>query len=224
MIGIDTVLKLIAPHNCLVCGKEGTLICAWCEPDVTIAIPSRCYKCFKLTEDFGVCASHRSKIQLKNLWVSSSYEGKIKELLYLFKFGRTKDAASIIATLISCTLPFLPKEILITHVPTATSRRRHRGFDQSELIAKELAKICNLKHERLLSRVGHTRQVGAKRQIRKKQMNNAFRVTNRDKIIKQQVLIVDDIVTTGATMEAAARILRKNGAKKVFAAALAQKQ
>jgi ComF family protein len=117
----------------------------------------------------------------------------------------------------------MPPATVVTHVPTATSRVRRRGYDQAELLARQLAQDLKLPYASLLIRDGQSRQVGATRQARLAQLTHAFRIP---KHFPQNVsiLLVDDVVTTGATIETAARILRAAGAKSVSAAVFAQKE
>lgn len=119
------------------------------------------------------------------------------------------------------TLPDLPRDTIICHIPTARDRVRIRGYDQAEEIAKSLAKIRGYKHKTLLYRIGKSRQVGSGRKDRFKQLEGAFKL--RDISLEDtNILLVDDISTTGATVEEAAKTLRKSGAKTIDAAVFAQ--
>lgn len=119
-------------------------------------------------------------------------------------------------------LPYLNRETVVTHIPTATSRVRRRGYDPAELIARALAKESGLKHKTMLLRVTQTRQVGAKRNKRIMQMEYAFKPA-LEVPSSVPVLLVDDLTTTGATLESAAKCLKTAGAKTVNAAVFAQK-
>lgn len=219
----EKMIALIAPHHCLVCDTEGSLLCNWCEPDFLDPLPSRCYSCHKLRPDFAVCTPCRKKSPLSQVWIATSYTENAKQLLEQLKFNRCKAAAPVIAEYLNETLPLLEKDIIIAHVPTATSRRRQRGYDQSELIARELAKRRGLRLATLLARTGHTRQVGATKKQRAEQMQQAFRAANQQDLSGATVLLIDDLTTTGATLEAASKVLKTAGAKKIFAATFAQK-
>ena len=120
-------------------------------------------------------------------------------------------------------LPYFAADILIVPVPTATSRVRSRGYDHAKLLAKELAGAAQLKHESLLLRLCQTRQAGAKRQTRIQQLEGAFGLKKQD-IKGKHVLLVDDVVTTGATLEEAAKVLKQAGAKTIDAVVFAQKR
>jgi ComF family protein len=224
MFSLDGVLGLIAPHQCLVCGDEGDLLCEWCKQESVIPLPSRCYRCQAQTEESAVCGSCRRHTKLKNVWVRASYEELPRQLVHRLKFERAQAAAYTIAEIMHETLPYLPESVIICHVPTATGRRRQRGYDQAELIAHSLARLTGHPHVGVLARTGQSRQVGAKRQKRQLQLQNVFRPLKETQIERASILLVDDIVTTGATLEAAAETLYKAGAKKLYAAAFAQKQ
>ena len=121
-------------------------------------------------------------------------------------------------------LPFLPGEVIVTHVPTASKRIRQRGYDHAQLLARALVREHKLTYLPLLTRAGSARQVGSTRGTRLVQLSDAFRIIQTDRIRGASVLLVDDIVTTGGTLEAAARCLKQSGANQIDAVAFAQKE
>lgn len=221
---LDKILSVLAPHTCLVCGAEGNLLCVWCRLDNVPEVPSRCYHCHASVDQSAVCNKCRKNSPLKHVWVRTYYQSVPKNLIYQLKFGRAKKAAKTIAELLDTSLPALPKDTVVTYVPTATSRVRVRGYDQSQLIASHLAKQRSLPMARLLVRHGQTRQVGSVRTKRLEQAAKNYGLANNKRLSQKHILIVDDILTTGATLEAASRVLRKTGAKQVNAAVFAHKQ
>jgi competence protein ComFC len=193
-------------------------------PDALPILPARCYRCRQITEESSVCQKCRRQTKFAHVWVRSEYEGLAKDLIYRLKFERCSAAAVPIAELLAEALPWLPPDTVVTHIPTATSRHRQRGYDQAELLASQLAKKHDLRHAALLARIGQTRQVGAKREQRLLQLEQAFRIQSRHLVKNTSVLLIDDITTTGATIEAAASVLKNAGAKTINAAVFAQKQ
>lgn len=171
--------------------------------------------------DFATCNKCRRKTTLKHVWVASEFTDLAKELIHAFKFERTQAAAPIVASYMHELLPYL-EDIAIVPVPTASSRVRLRGYDHTKLIAKELAMLMNLPYLPALSRLGQTRQVGAKRQQRVEQLENSFRVNDSIGINKARILLVDDVSTTGATLGEAARTLKRAGTKQINAVVFAQ--
>lgn len=222
MLLLEPIISIIAPHNCICCGNEGKLICSWCLPEAFSKIPSRCYRCYATLMDYKTCNKCRKVWRPKNVWVVAEYELCAKELIKKLKFARAKQAANIIAEEIDTTLPQLDKKTIIAHIPTATSRRRQRGYDQSELIAKSLARRRGMRHATLLFRQGQSRQVGSDRKKRQNQLNESFRFKAGVSHV-ESILLIDDLLTTGATIEAATRVVKGAGVKKVYAAVFAQR-
>jgi ComF family protein len=219
----EKIISIFAPHTCLRCGIEGALLCNTCRMEAILPVPSRCYRCFTATKDFAVCKSCQKQTKLRQVWVASEYEGVAKDLLHYVKFERAQAGAAIIAVQLNETLPYLSNEVTLVHVPTATSRARQRGYDQAQLITKELAHLQKIKASQLLVRMGQARQVGAKRELRKTQLANAFRIYRSYKALPAHVVLVDDVLTTGATLESVAGILRQSGVRRVDAVVFAQK-
>jgi len=203
---------------------EGSLLCAWCAPDAVLPVPERCYRCNAVSRDSAVCSRCRRHSPLKAVWVRAQYAGTAKELVYKLKFGRAVAAARTISAMMDEALPDLPKTTVVTYIPTATSRVRLRGYDQSRLVAKALAARRGLVFAPLLIRHGQTRQVGADRKHRIEQAAKNYSVRNNASIAGKEILIVDDIVTTGATLESTAVLLNRAGAKRLYAAVFAKKQ
>lgn len=220
---VERFIDLIAPHDCLQCGADGAVVCEWCLPEVVDVLPSRCYRCRIQTDDSRVCRSCRRDSRLRHVWVSTGYEGTAKQLVHDFKFERKRAAVDQMAVLMTETLPYIRPDTIVTHVPTATGRVRRRGYDHAELLAKALAHKLNLRFNPLLRRMGQTRQVGASRKERLAQLEGAFQNVKVSDI-KKPVLLVDDLVTTGGTLETAARCLKRAGFRQVDAVVFAQKE
>ncbi|HKR82318.1 MAG TPA: phosphoribosyltransferase family protein [Candidatus Saccharimonadales bacterium] len=111
---------------------------------------------------------------------------------------------------------------VLVFVPTATSRVRQRGYDQARLIARELGRLHRIPLLPALVRVGQRRQVGASGEQRRRQLQDAFRVVRKPTLKGKHVVLVDDVVTSGATLEAAARVLHQAGAQRIDAAVFAR--
>lgn len=223
MFIVERLISILAPHDCLLCGSEGSLVCARCWMDGCPALPERCYLCRKASPNSAVCNSCRRKSKLKHVWVRTDYEGLAKDLIRVFKFERAQAADSIIAEYMHESLPYLENTVIVP-IPTATSRFRYRGYDHTALVAKELSKLTKLPHVSALRRLNQTRQVGAKRAKREEQLVDSFRIVQPDLMKGSKVLLIDDVVTTGTTLNEVAKTLKKAGAKQIDAAVFAQTQ
>lgn len=213
---IEYILDTIAPHECVGCGQEGRSFCNTCSLALPIIV-SRCYSCQHPTEAFTTCVACRRSSFLYSVHPATTYQGHAKELVWRMKFERlSAGARSIAATLARSGFD---SEELIVHVPTATSRVRQRGYDQAALIAKELARQTGLMYAPLLGRHGQHRQVGQSKKERKTQLKNMFLVTGE--VRNKRIVLVDDVITTGATLEACAEVLRKASAAQIRAVVFA---
>lgn len=222
MLLLERIISVVAPHNCLICGAEGDLVCNWCQNDAFVGMPSRCFRCLVAATNHEVCTKCHKISRLRHVWVRTAYEANAKNLIAKLKFQRAPAAATTAAQFMKETIPYLPKDTLVLPVPTASSRRRQRGYDQAVLLARELARELHLPTQKCLARLGQSRQVGTSRKLRLSQLEQAFRVTDCRAVKGECVLLVDDVITTGATLEAAASVLKKAGAKQVDAVVFAQ--
>ena len=118
---------------------------------------------------------------------------------------------------------FVRAEYLVIPIPTATSRTRNRSFDHSGLLARKVASKLNLKYFPALGRVGQSRQVGAKRTVRLTQAEDKYYVRFPSMVKGSRILLIDDVVTTGATLRAATKALRSAGARRVDALVFAKR-
>ncbi|MFO0781973.1 MAG: phosphoribosyltransferase family protein [Candidatus Saccharimonadales bacterium] len=143
-----------------------------------------------------------------------------KSLVGRLKFYGAQSAAKEIAKLLSTHA--LPEGCIVVPVPTATSRARQRGYDQAKRIARDFARHNNLPYLDCLARIGQSHQVGARRSQRIKQLRNAYRVKSGMRVKGIEIILIDDVLTTGATLEAAAACLKASGAKRICAQTFTQ--
>lgn len=218
----DTIIGLLAPHRCIGCDAESTLLCSDCQTKLP-KVPPRCYRCHRLSTGNRTCLSCRSSSKLYAIYVATVYDELAKTLIWKLKFDGAQAAAGAIAI---CLRGVLPQEknrqYLIVPVPTATGRVRRRGYDQAKLLARALAKQARLPYLDCLQRSGQAHQVGASRHDRLRQLKDSFRVVHKHTVRDVHIMLVDDVVTTGATLEAAATALKSVGARRVEATVFAQ--
>ena len=214
---IEQIISIIAPHQCLACHTEGRLICKNCVAQLPVP-DQKCYKCGNACTSKRTCQKCRSP--LKVISAATKYEGTAKDLIYHLKFGRATAAANDVAQIISERVAF-PADAIFVPVPTVPKRVRIRGYDQSVLIARNLAVLRGQAYIPLLARLGQQRQVGQSRQKREQQMRGAFRLVQHPVPPTTPIILVDDVLTTGASLKAAARQLRAAGFSRVSAVVFA---
>ena len=219
---LTSLLSLLAPHECLGCSAEGALLCATCRGGLSPAI-ERCYECHEATIGGRTCPNCLACTPLYAVRAATKYEGTAKDLLWKLKFGRARAAADEIGAMLARTTARRDMSgAIVTHIPTATNRVRQRGYDQARLIAKAFAQTKSAQYTPLLRRSGNVKQVGASRSVRTAQLANVFRPIHTEHIRNAHIILVDDVVTTGATLATAAEILRDAGARRVEAVVFAQ--
>ncbi len=157
------------------------------------------------------------------------YSGNLRGLIHLLKYDSVLPAASVLGQflasaveeLICGRLALYP---IVVPVPLHRTRHRSRGFNQAELIARHAAKRLGLEVSTavLIRRRDTVSQVGLSREERIANMSDAFRVPHKDAVKDRTIVLVDDVMTTGATLSECARALKKAGAKQVLAATVAR--
>lgn len=150
--------------------------------------------------------------------------GPLALALHRYKYERDVTLASPLALILADRCPLPPGHEIIVPVPLHTARLRWRGFNQASLLAKLLAKRRQVRiHPSLLRRNRPTiPQVGLNEQERRRNLTGAFSVTDGAEVRGRHILLVDDVLTTGATAEECARSLRRAGARKIDVLVLAR--
>jgi ComF family protein len=149
------------------------------------------------------------------VWITTNYGAIAQELIQVYKFGHLRAAAQPLTGMMGKTLRSFvnPAELkvanyLVVPLPTATSRVRRRGFDHSALLAKQIAQQLGLEYCQALGRLGQSRQVGASRQLRLSQSAGDYFVRQPQRLNGRNILLIDDVITTGGSLIAASKSLR----------------
>ncbi len=226
---------LLFPDDCKICKHpleeiSRIPICPAClKAPEPLAAEYFCSSCrtpflnhFPLDEE-GRCGLCRSGLRgFDHAYSFGSYEGTLRELIHLYKYGQVKPLARPLSDLLARALPRDEQFDAVVAVPLHWRRKRARGFNQSDLLAVSMAKRCGI---RLLHPVRRRRptqvQAGLSNTGRRENVAGAFEA-KAGSVAGMRILLVDDVMTTGATASACAQALKRAGAKSVALLTLAR--
>jgi len=225
---LRTLADLFVPPVCRVCRRPGDFpLCRGCLAEFRLISPPRCVTCGRPVRRAApptVCAACRISPPLyTRARPAGVYDGALREAIHALKFGGCRAIAGPLGDLIAATVQAddrLRADVIIP-VPLHASRYRQRGFNQAELLARRVAMRLGLPCEaRLLRRARATEaQSGLNREVRETNVRGAF-VCARP-LAGHDVLLVDDVMSTGFTVSECARALGSAGAREVAVATAA---
>lgn len=238
------LISLVLPDDCRVCGLPLTKasripVCDRCLHDAATPFEaeylcSRCRSPFFNRESLtttGLCPACDVEPEgFDSAWCYGAYDGALRRLIHVYKYEKVDTLAAPLARLLCDALPRDGEEFdLIAPMPLHWRKRWDRGFNQSELLAREVARRSGIEYRDLLQRVkASPAQAGLTFAARLQNVQGVFRL-RQQQLKKQQhhhgktsgaatkpaqglhVLLVDDVLTTGATVSAAARVLKRSG-------------
>jgi ComF family protein len=214
---LEIFLDYLYPKYCLLCLKEGKYICNECKSKLSFIDYPCCPVCKGVLRSKNyfihmVCKKHSS---LDGLFSLLRYDEKTKLILSEAKFKFAKEILKEIGIMLKPLYSSLPFKVdYLVPVPLNIERLNYRGFNQSEIIAKEL----NWKYKNILIRTKITKpQAKSNRAERLNNLRDAFMVDNKYKLENKTIVLVDDVYTTGATLMECAKTLKLHKAKKVYA-------
>jgi ComF family protein len=162
-----------------------------------------------------------------------SYEGALRELVHLLKYNGVRPATNVLGRMLATAITrlescFEQATVLVVPIPLFKGKKRQRGFNQAATIAQAALKIYPIAHRLELAtdvlvrtRETHS-QIGLTSHQRRENLRGAFKVARAQEVIGREVLLVDDVYTTGTTATECARVLRRAGASKVWVATVAR--
>jgi len=219
-------IRPIAGETCSICGERlisPFVLSAQADFLPTEASSTRellCGLCRRLTPPYVKATAY------------GSYDSGLRELIHLLKYNNVRPAANVLGRMLAEAMEdlqplFGDREIVVVPVPLHSRKLRQREFNQSELIARaalKLNRIAGLQlNAGILQRCRETQsQIGLSRHQRRENVRGAFVAPRPKEVIGREVLVVDDVFTTGTTVSECARVLRRAGASKVYVATVAR--
>lgn len=223
------ILDLIFPIYCLGCQKEGFWLCQNCFNKIKINDELQCPVCKNKSPQGKVCKKCENLTFLSGLWIAADYNEEIIKnsihiLKYKFAFDITRSIAQILVRFINNNKFILKNDFIIVPVPLHKKRFLLRGFNQSELLAKEISKTFSLKlSSQNLIRIKYTQaQVELDKKDRENNIKNAFFIKKPLEFSGKSVILIDDVYTTGSTMNECAKVLKQAGVKEVWGLVIAR--
>lgn len=221
-------MEIFFPKKCVGCGKFGQLVCFSCAQKIEKLKTLVCIECGKISRSGKYCPNCKKKAgaSADGIIVAAKYnEGPIKEMIHRLKYDGLLGLSDLIGEVLleRIVTISLPKNTIITPVPMHKSKEKRRGFNQAVLIARYLSERANIVYAELLVRTKQNHaQVGFNRRKRLANVRNSFEIAENVGISGKNIILIDDVITTGATINECAKILKLAGANKVYALAVAR--
>ena len=234
----EFILDLFFPKFCLGCQKEGTYLCDDCRALLDINEFDYCLcetkpQRIPNSQENGKCPKCKDK-KLSGIYFALPYKDKqlTKKLIYQFKYKPyLKDLAKTLASILIEHFVLSGKNTdgiwgnsVLVPVPLDKKKLKTRGYNQAEELAKELSKILQVLiiSENLIKIKPTKPQMELNKAEREKNLEGAFTIKNPQELLAKKVFLVDDVYTTGSTMQECALVLHKAGIKEVWGICLAR--
>jgi competence protein ComFC len=231
--GLRKILDFVFPQTCISCdGKikeDEYFLCASCRCDIGYIRQPHCFQCgvpadlsYLFPHEEFVCGDCRkTPFQFDQARSLGFYDTVLRTTIHHFKYRKQMGVLSEMDLMLEKYFHETPdfcQDFAVAPIPLHFNKMKERGFDQAFLIARQVAKLLKLPLEGgLLRRVKATSpQATMTRAERARNIKGAFEINRPEHVSGKNILLVDDVFTTGATVNEAAKILKKNGAGKVF--------
>jgi len=223
-----SLLDFVFPKFCINCRKFGSYLCSDCFSLASFVQGGFCTVCQKAAIGGLTHPICKNSLTIDGVFSSLNYTGVVKKLVYQFKYKpHLTNLKDLLTELFYEGLvqketfyKLLQKDAVFVPIPLFAAKKSKRGYNQSELLAKGIGEEFGISVVNLLLRAKNTKtQVGLTQIERKENIKDAFAIKPEFKeVIKkyQQIFLIDDVVTSGATLKEAAKVLKKNGVSRVW--------
>ncbi|HET6478244.1 MAG TPA: ComF family protein [Dehalococcoidales bacterium] len=219
-------LDFIFPPYCVGCGREGAFICPVCRQSLPRIIPPVCPRCGRPHSSGVFCPDCiRWQADIDGIRSPFRFEGVMREAIHQLKYQNLRALAAPLARMLQEYLIASPLDIdVLVPVPLHRKRLRERGYNQTSLLAKELGKLINTPVvDDVLVRQRHTPPQARTATIEERTHNIADAFACRGNGLRgRRVLLLDDVATSGTTLDACATVLKANGVDSVWGLVMAR--
>lgn len=217
---LTSIVEVAFPPRCSGCGLRGRWVCNECLLATPLFSEPRCPTC-SMPLHGAVCGCRDLPNDVDGLWVAGPYGGWLRNAVHSFKFGGETARAPSLAALLAPQCATLGPDVVLVPVPMHAKRKRQRGYDQVAILAAALGKQTGVPVISALAKERETRtQVGLSAAERSMNLIDAFAVQPGTEL-PDDVVLIDDVATTGSTLSECARVLRRAGVRSVNALAVA---
>lgn len=217
---LSAVIEVAYPPRCAGCGLRGRWVCEECLSTTPLFDDPRCPFC-SMPSTTGSCDCRALPERVDRLWVAGPYDGWLRSAVHAFKFNGETSRAAHFASLLERTCASFGVDTALVPVPLHPKRKRQRGYEQTTILAQEIAMRTGQPVFTGLRKARNTaQQVGLSRAERSLNLLGAFELVP-EAICPGDVLLIDDVATTGATLTECALALRTGGATQVSAVVIA---
>lgn len=221
----NIVFVLVFPARCVNCEELGAYICPKCRAKIIRIKAQSCPLCHRITARGELCGACKSKSALTGVVALGYFHDPIlREVIHKLKYEELSAISLELSGMLVEVIRSLNIPVdLITYVPMSRKHKNERGYNQAELMAREISRQLEVPLYRGIVKSKTTKhQVGLRRKERITNLRGAFSLKNDRLLVGKKVLVVDDVLTTGATLGECARALRAAGATRVWGAVLAR--
>lgn len=235
---LQAFAEILYPRYCLICHAKTPMrvskenICQRCLDSIIPMNPPFCQKCGRTIEKpasgrnrCGECG--KMHFFFERAWTGYPYEGTLKEVIHHFKYNQKPYLGSFLSSLLirfvsDYHIPLAHFDYLIP-IPLAQAKLKEREFNQARVLADSLNPCFGLPvvDNALYRKRNTASQAGLDRNSRWKNIQGAFGVKNQEAVKDKRILLIDDVLTTGATASEAARALKDAGAQAIFVVTIA---
>ena len=240
------LFDFLFPKYCVNCKKFGDFLCSNCFSRLSFDTKNICLVCGNPSYDGLTHPRCRGRYRIEGSFTGVVFNSVSKKLIYQFKYKPyLSSLSSFLTDLLYESLiqnenfnKTLGSQLLFIPIPLSAAKLRKRGYNQAEILAKGLSRKFGSPCLNLLKRVRETKsQVGLNKKERKENISGAFEIINhlparlaaeragkagKSSIINHNIILVDDVLTTGSTFSEACSVLKRSGAAKVWAVAFAK--